>query len=44
MIWVRDEQGAEYVCFDKNMEIDSLINDDEKDNCLNTSAVLGADW
>ena len=44
MVWVRDDQGAEFVCYEKDLRNDSEINNDEKEHCLDTSAVLGADW
>jgi hypothetical protein len=44
MVWVRDEHGAEYVCYAKDLKNDAQVSDKEKERCLDTSAVVGADW
>jgi hypothetical protein len=44
MVWVRDEYGAEYVCYAEDLKNDAQLNDEEKKQCLNTNLVLGANW
>ena len=44
MVWVRDERGAEYVCYTRDLKNLHQIDDNEKKHCLDTSAVLGASW
>ena len=44
MVWVRDEHGVEYVCYAKDLKNDAQISDEEKERCLDTSAVVGTDW
>lgn len=44
MVWVRDEKGAEYVCYAKDLESQNRVSENEKQFCLATSQVLGPNW
>ncbi len=44
MVWVRDENGAEYVCYAKDLKSQNRVSENEKQFCLDTSQVLGPNW
>jgi hypothetical protein len=44
MVWVRDDNGAEYVCYAKDLESQDRVTEIEKQSCLDASQVLGTNW
>ena len=48
MVWVHDESGREYACYDRDLKSNrhngDRISQDEKKNCLDLSQVLGDSW
>ena len=44
MVWVRDNSGAEYVCYAKDLRSLDHVSEDEKQFCLDTNQVLGSNW
>ena len=44
MVFVRDENGGEYVCYSSDLQDSNRVRDDEKDKCLDTSQILGPNW
>ena len=41
MVWVREEKGAEFVCYAKDLESQNRVSDNEKQFYLDTSTILG---
>ncbi len=44
MVFVRDDNGGEYVCYAKDLKNNDHVSEDEKENCLDTSLVIGPNW
>ena len=44
MVWVRDDNGGEYVCYAKDLESQDHVSENEKEHCLDASLVMGANW
>lgn len=44
MVWVRDENGGEYVCYKKDLKKLDELSEEEKEKCLDSSQVLGPNW
>jgi len=44
MVWVRDDNGGEYVCYSNDLEDHGHVSEKEKEKCLDTSQVLGPNW
>ena len=44
MVWVRDEKGSEFVCYARDLKNQNHVSEDEKENCVDTSLVLGPNW
>ena len=44
MVFVRDDEGAEYACYAKDLKSPDHVSESEKKRCLNTSQVIGASW
>ena len=44
MVWVRDDGGAEYVCYANDLNSQDRVSESEKQFCLDTSEVLGPNW
>ena len=44
MVFVRDDKGAEYVCYAKDLKDPQHVSDSEKEHCLDSSQVLGPNW
>jgi hypothetical protein len=44
MVFVRDDNGGEYVCYEKDLRSPDRVSDKEKQFCLNTSQVPGDSW
>jgi len=47
MVWVQDNQGAEYACYidkDKDVKSKEDLSPNEQKSCLNLNSVLGDSW
>lgn len=44
MVWVRDDDGGEYVCYAKDLKNPDHVSEHEKEHCLDTSLVMGPNW
>ncbi len=44
MVWVRDDNGGEYVCYENDLKTPDRITEEEKQHCVDTSQVLGPNW
>jgi hypothetical protein len=44
MIFVRDNNGGEFVCYAKDLKDPKHVSEDEKKHCLDSSMVLGPNW
>ena len=44
MVFVRDDNGGEFVCYATDLKDPEHVTDHEKENCLDTSQVLGPNW
>lgn len=44
MVFVRDDKGGEYVCYQKDLSSPDHVSESEKEKCLDTSEVLGPNW
>ena len=44
MVFVRDDKGGEYVCYAKDLRDLEHVSESEKENCLDTSLVMGPNW
>ncbi len=44
MVFVRDDDGGEYVCYQNDLRTSDHVDEDEKKHCLDTSQVLGPNW
>jgi hypothetical protein len=44
MVWVRDDNGGEYVCYADDLKNQDHVSENEKENCLDTSLVMGPNW
>ncbi len=44
MVFVRDDNGGEYVCYAHDLQDQEHVSENEKDKCLDTSQVLGPNW
>ena len=44
VVFVRDEEGGEYVCYAKDLSDRNRVTEEEKENCIDTSLVLGQSW
>jgi len=44
MVWVRDDNGGEYVCYSKDLEDPHRVSEEEKKHCVDSSQVLGPNW
>jgi|GEM_PF-2190206 len=44
MVWVRDKDGKEYVCYLKDLKDPDELSEEEKKQCLDSSEVLGPNW
>lgn len=44
MVFVRDDEGAEYACYAKDLKKPDHVSESEKKRCLNTSQVIGDSW
>lgn len=44
MVWVRDDNGGEYVCYANDLSSPGHVSESEKEKCLDTSQILGPNW
>ena len=44
MVFVRDDNGGEYVCYAKDISVPDRVSEEEKQFCLDTSQALGDSW
>ena len=44
MVFVRDDKGGEYICYAKDLKNKDHVSASEKEQCLDTSLVLGPNW
>ena len=44
MVWVRDDNGGEFVCYASDLNSPDHVSEDEKAKCLDTSQILGPNW
>lgn len=44
VVFVRDDEGGEYVCYAKDLSNRKHVTEEEKENCIDTSLVLGPKW
>ncbi len=44
MVWVRDKEGKEYVCYVSNIKKKEDLTEEEKAKCLDLNTVLGDSW
>jgi hypothetical protein len=44
MVWVKDDNGAEYVCYATDLSSPDHVSESEKAKCLDTSQILGPNW
>lgn len=44
MVFVRDDNGAEYVCYAKDLKNSDHVSESEKKFCLNSSQIIGPNW
>ena len=44
MVFVRDDNGGEYVCYADDLKDQDYVSEQEKGKCLDTSQVLGPNW
>ncbi|MBT8362564.1 MAG: hypothetical protein HKP41_14910 [Desulfobacterales bacterium] len=48
MVWVHDKNGKEYACYvndlKKNLKNKEDLSDEEKQQCLDLSQVVGESW
>ena len=44
MVWGRDDNGGEYVCYAKDLKNPDHVSENEKEHCLDTSLVMGPNW
>ena len=44
MVFVRDDNGGEYVCYSSDLQNPERVKNEEKDKCLDTSQILGPNW
>lgn len=44
MVWVRDDNGGEFVCYAKDLKDPNHVTENEKELCLDSSLVMGPNW
>ena len=44
MVFVRDDNGGEYVCYLKDLSAPDHVSEEEKQFCLDTSQAPGDSW
>lgn len=44
MVFVKDDNGKEYVCYLKDLKDRNSLTDEEKARCLDASQIVGDSW
>ena len=44
MVFVRDDNGGEYVCYVKDLSAPDHVSEEEKQFCLDTNQAPGDSW
>ena len=44
VVFVRDEDGGEFACYAKDLSDRTFVKENEKENCIDTSLILGPNW
>jgi hypothetical protein len=44
MVWAKDENGKEYVCYTQDVKDKDHLSENEKSRCLDSSQILGDSW
>jgi hypothetical protein len=44
MVWAKDENGKEFVCYTKDVKDKNQLSESEKSRCLDSSQILGDSW
>jgi hypothetical protein len=44
IVFVRDENGGEFACYARDLSDRTLVKENEKENCIDTSLILGPNW
>ena len=44
MVWIKDENGKEYVCYADELKTPGHLSREDKKHCLDESQVLGPNW
>lgn len=44
MVFVRDDNGGEYVCYAKDLNSPDHVSESEKQYCLDANQLLGLNW
>lgn len=44
LVFVRDDKGAEFVCYVNDLKDRNHVSESEKEHCLDSSQVLGSTW
>jgi hypothetical protein len=43
MVWIRDNDGREFVCYLDDIHNDHELNDEERKNCMDVSLLIGTE-
>jgi len=43
MIWVRDNEGSEFVCYLDDVNNENDLTDEEKAKCMNVNLLIGTE-
>ena len=43
MVWIRDNDGREFVCYLDDINNDNELNDEERKNCMDVSQLIGTE-
>ena len=43
MVWVRDNDGREFVCYLEDINNNHELNDEERKNCMDVSLLIGTE-
>ena len=43
MVWIRDNDGKEFVCYLDDVQNDQELTDEERKNCMDVSQLIGTE-
>lgn len=43
MVWIRDNDGREFVCYLDDVQNNSELTDEERQNCMDVSLLIGTE-